>query len=101
MKTDYCLMSEYRDMVEKVSAVYGEKSKACINNYIDSTLVGEVRKWKVISALLLFFGILLLPILLGLPLILGGITLYILIPRKMESLIEQYKVLVKNDNTLE
>ena len=49
----------------------------------------------------LFFGILLLPILLGLPLILGGITLYILIPKKMESLIEQYRVLVKNDNTLE
>ena len=101
MKTDYCLMSEYRDMVEKESAVYEEKSKACINNYIDSTLVGEVRKWKVISALFLFFGILLLPILLGLPLILGGITLYILIPKKMESLIEQYRVLVKNDNTLE
>jgi len=101
MKTDYGLMSEYRDMVEKVSAVYEEKSKACINKYIDSTLVGEVRKWKVISALFLFFGILLLPILLGLPLILGGITLYILIPKKMERLIEQYRVLVKNDNTLE
>ena len=55
MKTDNRLMSEYRDMVEKVSALYGEKSKDCINNYIDLTLVGEVRKRKVISALLLFY----------------------------------------------
>ncbi|MFU1599897.1 MULTISPECIES: hypothetical protein [Alteromonas] len=100
MQADYKLLVEYKKMVEQVSSVYGERTKDSMHSFIDTTLVGETKKWKKISIGFVVAGILLSPLLLGIPLILGGLVLYYLVTKKMERRIEQVRELVDNDKSL-
>ena len=49
MQADYKLLVEYKKMVEQVSSVYGERTKDSMHSFIDTTLVGETKKWKKIG----------------------------------------------------
>ena len=100
MQADYKVLAEYKKMVDQVSSVYGERTKETIIKYIDTTLKNELKKTKIISSLFVVFGILLTPILIGIPMIVVGAVLFYIGPFQISRLIEQYKELVESDTSL-
>lgn len=99
-KTDFDIIRDYKASLDLIEEVYGSRDKATMYNYLDTKFAGELRKMRNIVAGLFAAGIILSPLMIGIPVIFVAIFCYFKLYKKAVKMSDIFREMTAEDPTL-
>lgn len=98
-KYDFDTLKEYKKAVDDIEKVYGRRDKATMYHYLDTKGASMMKKYKRISIAMMVLGVILSPIILGIPLFIAGVVVFFML-KKGNRLMLTYREMIAEDETL-